>query len=62
MGPRSFKRGNTRAWREMPDLMLALQWGHALLSVETAHLLILIFRQAPLQWGHALLSVETSLD
>ncbi len=34
MGPRSFKRGNTASVSE-PPLNNELQWGHALLSVET---------------------------
>ncbi len=36
-----------------------LQWGHALLSVETHGTDVIHEGQARLQWGHALLSVET---
>ncbi len=37
-----------------------LQWGHALLSVETTHLRAGDELLVVLQWGHALLSVETA--
>ncbi len=39
-----------------------LQWGHALLSVETEVLRQLGVEVTSLQWGHALLSVETSFE
>src|SRR6202007_1273357 len=59
IGRRSLKVGNSRL-RPLPSAMNALQWGHALSSVETS-------RAAGesntanfwLQWGHALSSVET---
>src|ERR1700752_2981123 len=37
MGPRSLKRGNTKAASQLAALQAELQWGHALSSVETRH-------------------------
>ncbi|PJF46640.1 MAG: hypothetical protein D6709_00300 [Chloroflexi bacterium] len=39
-----------------------LQWGHALLGVETKLNSRVAVALAKLQWGHALLGVETNSD
>jgi len=59
MGPRFCKRGNMLTVGAMALPLLGLQWGHAFVSVETAHEEKRAAMDDRLQWGHAFVSVET---
>ena len=59
MGPRRDWRGYEDETGPDRPGSVALQWGHAVIGVDTLKSLRGIFEAALLQWGHAVIGVDT---
>ena len=62
MGPRRDWRGYLLSVGLDGEILESLQWGHAVIGVDTRPRRLLRHSPRPLQWGHAVIGVDTSSE